>query len=181
MKIWLMKLRLGFGIWLREYLGISRLERTLGQLRDDRTLEAHLKQLRIDEAQHFGSDHQAFINIGAAVADVKAAVLLLDSRCDAAFGRRGDQIAEMQVTQAREFALIQTERIAAKEEQKKQYTDLVATQQETEQKVDRLLMLLEPQAARLHGKTPRVPDWDEVQRENLTQFEEENNGKSIRR
>lgn len=147
MKIWLMKLRLGFGIWLREYLGISRIERTLGQLRDDGTLEAHVRQLRIDEARHY-------LELMDAVADTKAAVLLLDSRCDAAFVRRGNEIADLQA------------------EHKKQYTDLMATQQETEQKIDRLLMLLEPQAARLRATRPPVPDWDEVQRDNLKQFEE---------
>ena len=51
--------------------------------------------------------------------------------------------------------------------------DLLKTQQETEQKIDRLLMLLEPQAARLRaGRPVPVKDWDEVQRNNLKQFEE---------
>lgn len=46
MKIWLMKLRLGFGIWLREYLGISRLER------DAQNVKAVLAMMRDAEAQH---------------------------------------------------------------------------------------------------------------------------------
>jgi hypothetical protein len=51
-----------------------------------------------------------------------------------------------------------------------------------EEKLDRLLMLLEPQAQKLHRKAPSVPDWDQVQAENLKQLDEENNrGKSVRK
>lgn len=54
--------------------------------------------------------------------------------------------------------------------------DLRNTQQEMEQKIDRLLLLLEPKAARLRAGRPPVQDWDTVQQQNLTQFEEKSNG-----
>jgi hypothetical protein len=84
--------------------------------------------------------------------------------------------ANLGKTQQREFALIQTERIAGKAEQKRQYDDLLHSQQEMEQKLDRLLALVEPKAQRLRDRAPAPPDWDEVQRQNLNQFEETGNG-----
>lgn len=40
------------------------------------------------------------------------------------------------------------------------------------QTADRILLLLEPQASKLHARGVLPPDWDAVQRENLKQFEE---------
>jgi len=53
----------------------------------------------------------------------------------------------------------------------------VGALQETE---DRIYLLLEPHAMKLRERAIPVKGWDEVQRENLRQFEESADGKSIR-
>jgi hypothetical protein len=45
----------------------------------------------------------------------------------------------------------------------------------------RLIELVEPKAQRLRDRAPAPPDWDEVQRQNLQQFEENKDGKPVRR
>jgi hypothetical protein len=123
------------------------------------------------------------------------------------FANIADAQAILSTSQDREFALIQTERIAANiasrqaleiiadalqcgfratssariaagVEHKAQYADLLSTQQEMEQKLDRLLLLLEPQVAKLHApRRSPAKDWNQVEQENLKQFEDgKNNG-----
>jgi hypothetical protein len=47
--------------------------------------------------------------------------------------------------------------------------------------LERLHMLLAPAAPRLRAGRPLVQDWDQVQQENLKQFEVKDNGKPLRR
>lgn len=104
----------------------------------------------------------------------------LDRCLDAVLAAR-TEIASFREFVEKQAVTDQVNRIGWKDLQKQQYHDLLSTQQEMEQKVDRMLLLLEPKAARLQDRRPLVTDWDEVQRQNLQQFEESNDGKSIRR
>jgi hypothetical protein len=110
-------------------------------------------------------------DIQAALTALGSSVSRLDADCEAAFGRRQEEIAA-----------VQTGLTALRDSEERHYRDLLNTQQEIEQKVDRLLLLLEPQAARLHARRPPMPEWDQVQQQNLAeQVKEDSNGKSIRR
>jgi len=84
--------------------------------------------------------------------------------------------------QDRQFRSMNSARVVANAEHKAQSTELLDALRDigvgSGAKLDQMLLLLEPQVAKLHApRRPPAPDWNQVEQENLKQFEDgKNNG-----